>query len=97
MSGKLMKYLHQKAVWSRDTGDKDAYAKPVREETQIYCRIEKRTRLIRDQYGKEKVSDTTLYTENAVKAGDLIDGRPVTQVSDMVGRCGLLLGYEVCL
>jgi len=97
VSGRLSRYLNQTAIWKKKTGTLNGYGKPERVEAPLKCRIEKRIRLVKDQFGKEVVSDSTIYTEAAVTADDAVDGRPVLAVTDMVDVAGKIIGYEVYL
>lgn len=63
----------------------------------INCRFEGKRRLVTTPTGDRLISSTTVFTDATVGYEDLIDGRRVLQVLDMVDGDGLQLGVEVLL
>ena len=84
-------YLNQKAVWKRKTGSNE-YGEPVTKQKTIKVRWEGKRRLVRDNEGREVVSEARVFCTEAVKPGDELefDGRrwPVIAVSTVPGLDG---------
>lgn len=94
---RMARYLNQTVVWQRRTG-KDAYNKPqYADAVDIPVRVEGKIRLVRDSLGNEVVSNTTAFCQSPVKALDLLGGKPVLTVADMVDGDGEVVGWEVYL
>ncbi len=92
----LSSYLNQVANHEKKVGQ-DAHGQATYETKSIPCRKVRKHKLVRDAYGEDVVSETTVLTEAEVVIGDRIDGRPVIAIADMVNRRGEILGYEVML
>ena len=77
-------YLNQRAVWKRKTGSNE-YGEPVTKQKTIKVRWEGKRRLVRDNEGREVVSEARVFCTDSVKPGDELefDGRrwPVIAVS----------------
>ena len=84
-------YLNQRAVWKRKTGSNE-YGEPVTRQKTINVRWEGKRRLVRDNQGREVVSEARVFCTEAVKPGDELefDGRswPVIAVSTVPGLDG---------
>ena len=84
-------YLNQRAVWKRKTGQNE-YGEPVTKQKTIKVRWEGKRRLVRDNEGREVVSEARVFCTEAVKPGDELeyDGRswPVIAVSTVPGLDG---------
>ncbi len=85
-------YLNQRAVWKRTIGSNE-YGEPVTKQKTIKVRWEGKRRLVRDNEGREVVSEARVFCVEAVKPGDELefDGRrwPVIAVStvpDLYGK-----------
>jgi len=87
-------HLNQTVVWSAYSS-RDAYNKKTYTETTIAARSEGKRRMVTTLEGEKIVSQTTIYTASAIGDEDLIDGRRVLQVLDMVDGQGNIIGYEV--
>lgn len=103
MSGRMHRYLNQRATWGRQTGT-DNYGVPERTTDMIDCRIEKRIRLTQDQSGRDVTSTMTVYiapqegvSDCADLMGDTINGMPILSVTQMTDAHGEIIGYEVML
>ena len=79
-------YLNQRAVWKRVTGLNE-YGEPVTKQKTIKVRWEGKRRLVRDNEGREVVSEARVFCKVAIKPGDLLEynGRewPVIAVSSV--------------
>ena len=77
-------YLNQIATWKRVVGQ-NMYGEPVTEEKRIKVRWEGKRRLVRNNEGREVVSEARVFCVEPVKPGDLLEyaGRewPVIAVS----------------
>ncbi|HHY08218.1 MAG TPA: hypothetical protein GX530_06805 [Corynebacteriales bacterium] len=93
-------YLNQGAVWKRKTGSNE-YGEPVTKQKSIKVRWEGKRRLVRDNQGREVVSEARVFCVEAVKPGDELefDGRrwPVIAVSCVPGLDGAENHREVAV
>ncbi len=93
-------YLNQRAVWKRKTGSNE-YGEPVTKQKTIKVRWEGKRRLVRDNEGREVVSEARVFCMEAVQAEDLLEygGRawPVIAVSEAPGLDGEALFWEVAV
>jgi len=84
-------YLNQIATWKRVVGQ-NMYGEPETEEKEIKVRWEGKRRLVRDNEGREVVSEARVFCVEPVKPGDLLEyaGRewPVIAVSTVPGLDG---------
>ena len=84
-------YLNQGAVWKRKTGSNE-YGEPVTKQKTIKVRWEGKRRLVRDNEGREVVSEARVFCVEPVKPGDILEhgGRewPVIAVSSVPGLDG---------
>jgi len=84
-------YLNQRAVWKRKTGSNE-YGEPVTKQKTIKVRWEGKRRLVRDNEGREVVSEARVFCVEPVKPGDILEhgGRewPVIAVSSVPGLDG---------
>ena len=85
-------YLNQTAIWKRVVGQ-NMYGEPETEEKEIRVRWEGKRRLVRDNKGREVVSEARVFCVEPVKPGDLLEyaGRewPVIAVSTVPGLDGI--------
>ena len=65
-------YLNQRAVWKRKTGSNE-YGEPVTKQKTIKVRWEGKRRLVRDNEGREVVSEARVFCTEAVKPGDELE------------------------
>ena len=84
-------YLNQTAIWKYVIGQ-NMYGEPETEEKEIKVRWEGKRRLVRDNEGREVVSEARVFCTEAVKPGDELefDGRswPVIAVSTVPDLSG---------
>ena len=84
-------YLNQRAVWKRKTGSNE-YGEPVTKQKTIKVRWEGKRRLVRDNEGREVVSEARVFCTEAVKPGDIFKYEdrdwPVISVSIVPGLDG---------
>ena len=84
-------YLNQTAIWHYVTGVNE-YGEPSTSSKSIKVRWEGKRRLVRDNEGREVVSEARVFCTESVKPGDElgIDGRrwPVIAVSTVPGLDG---------
>lgn len=84
-------YLNQTAVWKYVIGQ-NMYGEPETEEKEIKVRWEGKRRLVRDNEGREVVSEARVFCVEPVKPGDILEhgGRewPVIAVSTVPGLDG---------
>lgn len=92
----LDKYLNQTVTLKSVTATSE-YGQPTRTTSSIKARKEQKQRLIRDKYGKEVISSTTVFLKECVSVDDMIDDMPVIDVRDMVDKGGRIVGREVFL
>ena len=85
-------YLNQRAVWKRKTGQNE-YGEPETSSKSIKVRWEGKRRLVRDNEGREVVSEARVFCIEPVKPGDILEhgGRewPVIAVSTVPGLDGI--------
>jgi len=85
-------YLNQTATWHCVTGQNE-YGEPVTSSKTIKVRWEGKRRLVRDNQGREVVSEARVFCTEAVKPGDELEfnGRrwPVIAVSTVPGLDGI--------
>ena len=78
-------YLNQTAIWHYSTGQMNEYGEPEFGSKTIKVRWEGKRRLVRDNEGREVVSEARVFCTEAVKPGDILEhgGRewPVIAVS----------------
>lgn len=67
----LEHYANNVVTWKTATGQNE-YGEPITTSSPIKCRLEPRRRLVRNAQGQEVVSEIALYTQAAVRPGDLI-------------------------
>ena len=96
----IQDYLNQTATWKRVVGQ-NMYGEPETEEKEIKVRWEGKRRLVRDNEGREVVSEARVFCTEAVKPGDELefDGRswPVIAVSTVPGLDGMESHREVAV
>jgi hypothetical protein len=84
-------YLNQTAIWHYVTGQNE-YGEPQTSSKTIKVRWEGKRRLVRDNEGREVVSEARVFCMGAIKPGDLLEynGRewPVIAVSIIPGLDG---------
>ena len=75
-------YLNQRAVWKRKTGSNE-YGEPTTSSKTISVRWEGKRRLVRDNQGREVVSEARVFCIETVKPGDELefDGRRWTVIA----------------
>ena len=85
-------YLNQTATWHCATGQNE-YGEPVTSSKTIKVRWEGKRRLVRDNQGREVVSEARVFCVEPVKPGDILEhgGREwpviaVTTVPDLSGK-----------
>ena len=93
----LKKYLNQKATFEAKSGvdryGNQSYSAPVG----ISVRREGKVQLVRNIHGEQITSMTTIFTATQVLPLDRIDGNEVINVSEMVNREGIVIGWECYL
>ena len=93
-------YLNQTATWHYTTGLNE-YGEPSTSSKTIKVRWEGKRRLVRDNEGREVVSEARVFCIEAVKPGDKLefDGRswPVIAVSTVPGLDGKEVHREVAV
>ena len=93
-------YLNQTATWKRVVGQ-NMYGEPETEGKEIRVRWEGKRRLVRDNEGREVVSEARVFCVEPVKPGDLLEyaGRewPVIAVSTVPGLDGKESHREVAV
>ena len=86
-------YLNQTATWHYTTGQMNEYGEPETSSKSINVRWEGKRRLVRDNEGREVVSEARVFCTEAVKPGDILEhgGRewPVIAVSTVPGLYGI--------
>ena len=84
-------YLNQRVVWKRKTGQNE-YGEPVTKQKTIKVRWEGKRRLVRDNEGREVVSEARVFCIEPVKPGDILKYEdrdwPVISVSIVPGLDG---------
>ena len=85
-------YLNQRVVWKRKTGQNE-YGEPVTKKKTIKVRWEGKRRLVRDNEGREVVSEARVFCIEPVKPGDILKYEdrdwPVISVSIVPGLDGI--------
>jgi hypothetical protein len=85
-------YLNQTATWHCVTGQNE-YGEPSTSSKSIKVRWEGKRRLVRDNEGREVVSEARVFCVEPVKPGDILEhgGRewPVIAVSTIPGLDGI--------
>ena len=93
-------YLNQRAVWKRKTGSNE-YGEPETSSKSIKVRWEGKRRLVRDNEGREVVSEARVFCIEPVKPGDILKYEdrdwPVIAVSTVPGLDGSESHREVAL
>ena len=96
----IMGYLNQTATWHYVTGLNE-YGEPSTSSKSIKVRWEGKRRLVRDNEGREVVSEARVFCIEPVKPGDELEfgGRrwPVIAVSCVPGLNGAISHYEVAV
>ena len=94
-------YLNQTATWHYITGQLNEYGEPAFGSKSIKVRWEGKRRLVRDNEGREVVSEARVFCTEAVKPGDELefDGRrwPVIAVSTVPDLDGKEAHREVAV
>jgi hypothetical protein len=94
-------YLNQTAIWHYSTGQMNEYGEPEFGSKTIKVRWEGKRRLVRDNEGREVVSEARVFCTEAVKPGDELefDGRrwPVIAVSTVPDLSGKEAHREVAV
>ena len=94
-------YLNQTAIWHYTTGQMNEYGEPQTDNKSIKVRWEGKRRLVRDNEGREVVSEARVFCVDAVKPGDSLEygGRkwPVISVSSIPDLDGNEVFKEVAL
>jgi len=87
----IQDYLNQTATWKRVIGQ-NMYGEPETEEKEIKVRWEGKRRLVRDNEGREVVSEARVFCIEPVKPGDILKYEdrdwPVISVSIVPGLDG---------
>ena len=85
-------YLNQTATWHYTAGQMNEYGEPQTSSKSIKVRWEGKRRLVRDNEGREVVSEARVFCTESVKPGDELEfgGRrwPVIAVSTVPGLDG---------
>jgi len=85
-------YLNQTAIWHYTTGQMNEYGEPSTSSKSIKVRWEGKRRLVRNDEGREVVSEARVFCIEPVKPGDELEfgGRrwPVIAVSMVPGLDG---------
>ena len=96
----IQDYLNQTATWKRVIGQ-NMYGEPDFDTKEIKVRWEGKRRLVRDNEGREVVSEARVFCVELVKPGDLLEyaGRewPVIAVSTVPGLDGKESHREVAV
>jgi hypothetical protein len=89
----IQDYINQTATWHYTTGQLNEYGEPAFGSKSIKVRWEGKRRLVRDNEGREVVSEARVFCIEAVKPGDELEfgGRrwPVIAVSTVPGLDGI--------
>ena len=93
-------YLNQTAVWKSVIGQ-NMYGEPETEEKEIRVRWEGKRRLVRDNEGREVVSEARVFCVEPVQPGDILQYAghdwPVIAVSETPDLDGQVHFREVAL
>ena len=85
-------YLNQTAIWHYTTGQMNEYGEPSTSSKTIKVRWEGKRRLVRDNEGREVVSEARVFCIEPVKPGDILKYEdrdwPVISVSIVPGLDG---------
>lgn len=96
----IQNYLNQTATWHCATGQNE-YGEPITSSKTIKVRWEGKRRLVRDNQGREVVSEARVFCMEPVKPGDILEhgGRewPVIAVSTVPGLDGAENHREVAV
>ena len=96
----IQDYLNQTATWKRVIGQ-NMYGEPDFDTKEIKVRWEGKRRLVRNNEGREVVSEARVFCVDPVKPGDVLehDGRewPVIAVSTVPGLDGKESHREVAV
>jgi hypothetical protein len=96
----IRNYLNQTATWKRVIGQ-NMYGEPETEEKEIKVRWEGKRRLVRDNEGREVVSEARVFCIEPVKPGDILKYEdrdwPVISVSIVPGLDGSESHREVAV
>jgi hypothetical protein len=94
-------YLNQTALWHYTTGQMNEYGEPQTSSKSIKVRWEGKRRLVRDNEGREVVSEARVFCVEPVQPGDLLKYAdrewPVIAVSEATGIDGRIHFREVAL
>jgi len=97
----IRNYLNQTAIWHYTTRQMNEYGEPETSSKSIKVRWEGKRRLVRDNEGREVVSEARVFCIEPVKPGDELefDGRswPVIAVSTVPGLDGKEAHREVAV
>lgn len=66
-------YLNQTATWHYTTGQMNEYGEPETEDKKINVRWEGKRRLVRDNEGREVVSEARVFCVESIKPGDELE------------------------
>ena len=94
-------YLNQTATWHYTTGQMNEYGEPETSSKSINVRWEGKRRLVRDNEGREVVSEARVFCVEPVQPGDLLKYAdrewPVIAVSIVPGLDGKEAHREVAV
>ena len=94
-------YLNQTAIWHYTTGQMNEYGEPSTSSKTIKVRWEGKRRLVRDNEGREVVSEARVFCVEPVKPGDILKYEdrdwPVIAVSTVPGLDGSESHREVAV
>ena len=97
----IQNYLNQTATWHYTTGQMNEYGEPETGSKEIMVRWEGKRRLVRDNEGREVVSEARVFCVEPVQPGDLLEYAsrewPVIAVSEATGLDGRIHFREVAL
>lgn len=94
MKRPLRKFLKQKVVWEAYQ-KQDGFGKATYIPQLISARKEAVQKEVHDGLGKIVVSDDRIFCEDKIAVEDLIDGKRVLRVKNIVNAKGEVVGYEV--
>ncbi|MGF9711719.1 hypothetical protein [Paenibacillus naphthalenovorans] len=94
-------YANQTVIWKKKLSVNDYNEPDYDSGSQIDCRLEYKRKMVRDTEGQEVLSESAVYTETAVKIGDviIIDGIDWNVISSnpQYDLFGEIVFYEVRL
>ena len=97
----IRNYLNQTATWHYTTGEMNEYGEPQTSSKTIKVRWEGKRRLVRDNQGREVVSEARVFCVEPVKPGDILEHGggewPVIAVSTVPGLDGSESHREVAV